>query len=78
MVLPSKSEYWSTNEWMSHHPIVHEYGITRARFEFLWCHFHPSYYEEIIEDPQTTLDEEDENAEEEEKINIGLERDTQQ
>ena len=74
VVFPSKRDYWSTNEWMHHHPIVHEYGMTRARFEFLWCHFHPSYDEEIIEDPETTLDEEDEVAEEEERIDISLER----
>ena len=43
-------------------------------FEFLWHHFHPSYDEEIIEDPETTLDEEDENADKEERVNIGLER----
>ena len=40
----------------------------RARFEFLWHHFHPSYNEEIIEDHETTLDEEDE------RIDIRLER----
>ena len=73
VVLPSKSDYWSTNEWMPHHPIVHENGMTRARFEFLWRHFHPSY-DEAIEDPEATLDEEDENAEEDERIDIGLER----
>ena len=74
VVLPSKRYYWSTNQWMPHHPIVNEYGMTRAMFEFLWRHFHPSYDEEIIEDPETTLDEEDEVAEEEERINIRLER----
>jgi len=47
--------------------------MTRARFEFLWRHFHPSY-DEAIEDPEATLDEEDENAEEDERIDIGLER----
>ena len=74
VVLPSKGDYWSTNEWMPHHSIVHEYEMIRARFRFLWCHFHPSYDEEIIEDQETTLDEEDENAEEEGRVNIGFER----
>lgn len=72
VVLPSKSDYWSTREWMPHHPIVHEHGFTRARFEFIWRHFHPSYDETELDDPETTLDEED-NAEDE-RVNVGLER----
>ena len=53
---------------MPHHPIVHEYGLARARFEFLWCHFHPSYDEESRDNSETTLGEEDKSTEEEERI----------
>ena len=53
---------------MPHHPKFHEYGMERDTCEFIWRHFHPSYDEEIIEDPETTLNEE------EKRIDIRLER----
>ena len=55
-----------------HHPIVHEHGMSRRRFEFIWRHFHPSYDETELGDPEIPLDEED-NAEEE-RVNVGHER----
>ena len=74
VVLPSKSDYWSTNDWMPRHPIVHEYGMTRARFEFLWRHFHPSFDEtmENSEDLDNSTEEEEQSNDE--RVNVGLER----
>ena len=34
-IMPSKSDYWTTTEWMPEHPIVQEFGMTRRRFEFI-------------------------------------------
>ena len=72
VVLPSKSDYWSTMDWMPHHPIVHDHGMTRRRFGCIWRHFHPLYDEAELDDPEISLDEED-NVEEE-RVNVGLER----
>ena len=73
-LMPSKSDYWTTKEWMPEHKIVHEFGMTRRRFEFIWRHFHPSFdqsdnneVEEDIEDTdvieESTSLEEDANDE---------------
>ena len=72
VVLLSKSDYWNTMDWMHHHPIVHEHGMTRSRFEFIWRFFHPSYDETELDHPEISFDKED-NAEED-RVNIGLER----
>ena len=40
--LPCKIDYWSAKKWMPYHPLVHELGMTRSRFLFIWRHFHVS------------------------------------
>ena len=52
VVIPSKSDYWSTMDWMPNHPIVHEHGMARRRIEFIWRYFHPSYDETELDDPE--------------------------
>ena len=32
--LPAKEDYWSSERYMPHHPIVNELGMTRDRFNF--------------------------------------------
>ena len=76
-VMPSKSDYWSTKEWMPSHSIVTEFGMTRRRFEFIWRHFHPSFKQDE-EDQEGENDEDNESEEQEmsdeDLITIGLER----
>ena len=55
--LPSKKDYWTTKEWMPYHPLVHELGMTRDRFLFIWRHFHVS---QPSVDPITIHTEDDE------------------
>ena len=55
--LPSKRDYWTTKEWMPYHPLVHELGMTRDRFLFIWRHFHVS---QPSLDPITIHTEDDE------------------
>mgnify|MGYP003324008950 FL=1 len=55
--LPCKRDYWSTKKWMPYHPLVHELGMTRNRFLFIWRHFHVS---PPSEDPNSIHVEDDE------------------
>ena len=74
--MPSKSDYWSTHQWMPSHPIVKEFGMTRRRYEFIWRHFHPSF--DLAEEESLEEDEEEEQesgeTNDEDMITIGLER----
>ena len=75
VVLPSKSDYWSTTEWMPQHSIVSEFGMTRRRFEFIWRHFHPSFESsDDTEDERKEEEEEEEDTIEEALVSIGFER----
>ena len=62
--LPSKVDYWDVQSiWMPSHPICNVNGMTRARFEFLWRHFHCNHstaedFEEIVDDSEELDDEE--------------------
>ena len=38
--LPCMYDYWTTGDFTSHHPIVHQYSLTRNRFAFIWRHIH--------------------------------------
>ena len=49
-IMPSKSDYWSMKEWMPKHSIVHEFGMTCRRFEFIWRNFHPCFEESDNDD----------------------------
>ena len=55
--LPCKRDYWSTKKWMPYHLLVHELGMTRHRFLFIWRHFHVS---PPSEDPNSIHVEDDE------------------
>ena len=71
-IMPSKSDYWTTKEWMPDHPIVQEFGMTRRRFEFIWRHFHPSFDEldknelknDTSEEEKTSSNKQDEDNDE--------------
>ena len=74
--MPSKSDYWSTRQWMPLHPIVKEFGMTQRRYEFIWRHFHPSF--DSVEEESLDKEEEEEESSDvvndEDFITIGLER----
>ena len=36
--LPSKRDYWSTDQYMPQHKVCITLGMTRDRFEFMWRH----------------------------------------
>ena len=38
--LPCKTDYWSSDPYMSRHKIANDLGMTRERFSFMWRHFH--------------------------------------
>ena len=40
--LPCKTDFWKDDNTWPYHPIIHEMGMSRDRFTFLWINFHIS------------------------------------
>ena len=60
--LPCKRDYWSNDPLMPNHPVIHQSGISRNRFEFLWSTFHLNCNEECtMEDELEGEDEQKDN-----------------
>ena len=59
--LPAKNDYWDSKPWMPHHSLVHELGMTRDRFKFMWRHFHVSA-PSLPSDLHTESDETDDDG----------------
>ncbi len=65
--LPRKRDNWSTKQWMPHHSLVHEFGMTCDRFLYIWHHFHarqpskdPNYIHteaDEIDDDESNIDD---------------------
>ena len=72
--LPSRRDYWSSNQNMPTHRITSDLGMTRERYDFLWRHFHISGAPD--DDVSSSRPEEDEEGAEEDEdlVEIGLER----
>ena len=54
--LPSKTDYWSADPYMPQHTIARDLDMSRARFEFIWRHFHLNCKEDL---PSATDDGDD-------------------
>ena len=71
--LPSKRDYWSSDEYMPQHKVCDALGMNRDRFEFIWRHFKVSkpVTEDHENDDQIDLDN---NDDEEDLIELQIER----
>ena len=72
--LPSKRDYWTTKQWMPYHPLVHELGMTRDRFLFIWRHFHVSDPSENMNSIHTEADEIDDVTADDAPVVTAVER----
>ena len=36
--LPQKKDYWKDDNTWNYRPIIHEMGMSKDRFEFMWIH----------------------------------------
>ena len=60
-IMPSKSDYWPMKEWIPKHSIVHKFGMTGRRFEFIWRYFHYYFEESNNDDVEMDPEETDES-----------------